>query len=143
MDDEMVSGRRGARWAACAGIVVAGLLAATADAAEKRWAATAERVIAEIDRAEAAARAGQADAAEEAAIASYFDQYEAGGMEIAARKALGLQRVSAVESLFAELQKRAAEKRSLSETAAALRTALRADARQLDAEKVVLEETSR
>ena len=121
-------------------VMAAALWSGTAAAAEPpRWAAAAERVIAEIDRAESAARAGQADAAEEAAIASYFDQYEAGGMEIAARRTLGIARVGAVEALFAELQKRTAEKRSLSETAAALRAALRADARQLDAEKVVVE----
>ncbi|MFD2234132.1 hypothetical protein [Phaeospirillum tilakii] len=135
MERTMGSGTR------LAGAVMAAVLwSGTAVAAEPpRWAAAAERVIAEIDRAESAARAGQAEAAEEAAIASYFEQYEAGGMEIAARRTLGIARVGEVEALFAELQKRAAEKRGLGETAAALRTALRADARRLDAEKVVVE----
>jgi len=117
----------------------AGLFVASAldvRAAEGHWGGVAEKVIAEIDRAEAAMKAGNADAAEESAIASYFDLFEALNMEIAERQALGARRVAEVESLFHDLQNLAAKRADLRAPAAALRQALRADAKRLDAGRV-------
>jgi len=108
----------------------------SAHAADGHWGQVAEKVIAEIDRAEAAMKAGKAEAAEESAIASYFDLFEALNMEIAERQALGARRVAEVESLFHDLQNQAAKGADLRASAAALRQALRADAKRLDAEKV-------
>jgi len=105
-------------------------------AADGHWAGVAEKVIAEIDRAEAAMKAGKAEAAEESAIASYFDLFEALNMEIAERQALGARRVAEVEALFHDLQNQAAKQGDLRAAAAALRQALRADAKRLDADRV-------
>lgn len=115
------------------------LMAATplaAWAADGHWAGVADKVIAEIDRAEAAMKAGNAEAAEESAIASYFDLFEALNMEIAERQALGGRRVAEVEALFHDLQNQAAKRADLRAAAAALRQALRADAKRLDADRV-------
>ncbi|CCG39780.1 hypothetical protein [Magnetospirillum molischianum] len=120
-------------------LLVAGLVAAEpslSQAADGHWAGVAEQVIAEVDRAEAAMKAGNFDAAEEAAIASYFDFFEGLNMEIAERQALGARRVSDVEALFHDLQSQAAKRADLHGVAASLRKALRADAKQLDADKV-------
>jgi len=121
-------------WGLGVGLMVAAPLAV--QAADGHWAGVADKVIAEIDRAEAAMKAGKAEAAEESAIASYFDLFEALNMEIAERQALGARRVAEVESLFHDLQNQAAKGADLRAAAAALRQALRADAKRLDAEHV-------
>jgi hypothetical protein len=126
------------RAALCLGLGIGLMVAAplAGHAADGHWVRVAEKVIAEIDRAEAAMKAGNAEAAEESAIASYFDLFEALNMEIAERQALGARRVAEIESLFHDLQKQAAKQADLRAAATALRQALRADAKQLDADHV-------
>jgi hypothetical protein len=102
------------------------------------WAGIAEEVIAEINRAEQLAKAGQMDDAKEAVINSYFGLFEDRKMETAERSALGAAHMAEVENLFNDLRKAAGKPAGgdIQKLAESLRKTLRTDAQALDLAKV-------
>lgn len=133
---------RGNRLVQCIGAAVAGLLiCGAAVAAEGHWQATAKHVAAAVDDIEAMFAAGDTAAARTALTEAYFGRFEDSKMEAAIRKEIGGDRAIEVEGMFGKMRKaiKAGDAKTVEQTADALRQALAADAKALDAAGVPAE----
>ena len=99
------------------------------------WKGVAEEVVAHIDAAETAYRAGDQKQANRSIISAYFGVFEDRKMEAAMRLELGAKHTYLVEKQFANMRKairKDAGEASVAAIAQSIREAMRRDAARLD-----------
>lgn len=116
-------------------LVVAALgLAAPAFAQQAYWGTVADRIAAEIAKAEGLALAGSQDEAKKAVTHAYFGHFETSKMEAALRKEIGSKHAYFREKQFGDLRKLfgKATPDEVKALSAALRAGLTEDGKVLD-----------